>query len=197
MALWLVMLVAGTGALDHQLLAALYAADRPATRSAVIAITNLGSWPALVTLTVIGLGRLLYRRQARLALLLLATTLVGRLLADLLKLGIGRHRPQDQVHLVTVRDLSFPSGHAANTMIVFLSLALLVAPRRFRHLAVPVALFGTAVIGITRPMLGVHWPSDVVGGWAFGAAWVLLMRGLAERPGQADTAGFNSRGREQ
>ncbi|WP_309661627.1 phosphatase PAP2 family protein [Sphingomonas sp.] len=191
------MAFAGTGPLDHRLLAALYTADRPAMRGAVIGITNLGSWPVLVTLTLIGLGWLLYRRQVRLALLLLATTLIGRMLADLLKLGIGRHRPQDEVHLVTVRDLSFPSGHAANTMIVFLSLALLVAPPRFRHLAVPVALFGTGAVGITRPMLGVHWPSDVVGGWAFGAAWVLLMLGLAERLGQADTAGFNSQGREQ
>jgi len=81
-------------------------------------------------------------------------------------------------------------------MIVFLSLALLVAPRRFRKLAVAAALIGTAAVGITRPMLGVHWPSDVVGGWSFGAAWVLLTLGLAERPGSAHTA-HELRGRQQ
>jgi membrane-associated phospholipid phosphatase len=191
------MLLTGTGPLDHQLLHALYSADTPAFRGAVMFVTNLGQWQVLVTVTLIGAGWLLYRRQGRVALLLLAITLVGRLLADLQKLGVGRHRPEDEVHRVTVRDLSFPSAHAANTMIVFLSLALLVAPRRYRTLAVPIALVGTAVVGTTRPMLGVHWPSDVVGGWAFAAAWVLLMVALAERLGEAQTSSINSQGRGQ
>jgi len=194
---WLAMLVTGTGPLDHWLLHALYSADTPAVRGSVILVTNLGQWVVLVTLTLIGVVWLLYRRKARFALFLLVITLAGRLLADLQKLGIGRHRPEDEAHLVTVRDLSFPSGHAANTMIVFLSLALLVAPRRYHYLAVPIALAATAAVGITRPMLGVHWPSDVVGGWAFGAAWVLLMVALAERLGEAHSASSNSHGRGQ
>ena len=197
LALWLAMMLAGTGLLDHQLLHALYAADTPAVRGAVILVTNLGQWWVLVTLTLLGVAWLLYRRRARVALFLLATTLSGRLVAELQKLAIGRHRPEDEAHLVIVRDLSFPSAHAANAMIVFLSLALLVAPRRYRYLAVAIALAASAAIGITRPMLGVHWPSDVVGGWAFGAAWVLLMVALAERHGEAQTAGINSHGRGQ
>jgi undecaprenyl-diphosphatase len=191
------MLLGGTGPLDHQLLHALYSADTASVRGAVIVATNLGNWAVLVTLTLIGAGWLLYQRKARVALLLVAITLAGRFLVDLQKVGIGRLRPADEVHLVNVSDLSFPSGHAANTMIVFLSLALLVAPRRYRYLAVPIALIGTAAVGMTRPMLGVHWPSDVVGGWAFGAAWVLLMVGLAERLGQAHTTGSDQQGRRQ
>ena len=196
-ALWLAMMLAGTGSFDHQLLHALYSADTPAVRSSVMLVTNLGQWWVLVPLTLIGVAWLLYRRKARVALVLLAITLAGRLLADLQKFAIGRHRPEDEPHLVMVRDLSFPSAHAANTMIVFLSLALLVAPRRYRYLAVAIALFASAAVGITRPMLGVHWPSDVVGGWAFGAAWVLLMVALAERLGEAQNAGINSHGRGQ
>ena len=195
--LWLAMLLAGTGPFDHRLLHAFYSADTPAVRGAVMLVTNLGQWWVLVTLTLIGVAWLAYRRKARVALVLLAITLAGRFLAELQKLAIGRHRPEDEAHLVLVRDLSFPSAHAANTMIVFLSLALLVAPRRYHYLAVPIALFATAAIGITRPMLGVHWPSDVVGGWAFGAAWVLLMAALAERLGEAHSAGINSHGRGQ
>jgi undecaprenyl-diphosphatase len=190
------MLVAGAGPLDRQLLHTLYAADRPAIRDAVIVVTSLGNWLVLLTLTLIGAAWLLYRREARSAFLLLATTLAGRLLVDLEKLDIGRLRPQSEVHRVLVGDLSFPSGHAGNSMIVFLSLAMLVAPRRFRQFAVAAALVGTAAVGITRPMLGVHWPSDVVGGWSFGAAWVLLMLGLAERLGWAHTA-HELRGRQQ
>jgi undecaprenyl-diphosphatase len=194
--LWLAMLAAGGGPLDRQLLHAFYAADRPAIRAAVIVVTSLGNWSLLLTLTLIGAAWLLYRREARVALVLLVITLVGRLLVDLEKLGIGRLRPQSEVHRVLVGDLSFPSGHAGNSMIVFLSLALLVAPRRFRQFAVAAALVGTAAVGITRPMLGVHWPSDVVGGWSFGAAWVLLILGLAERLGWAHTA-HELRGRQQ
>ncbi len=52
---------------------------------------------------------------------------------------------------------------------------------RMRRAAVAAALVVTFVVGISRPMLGVHWPSDVVGGWSFGAAWVLAMIALAER----------------
>jgi undecaprenyl-diphosphatase len=190
------MMVAGTGPLDHRLLAALYAADRPGLRGAVIAVTNIGNWWVLVTMTLLGAAWLLYRRRTRSGLTLLAITLVGRLLVDLQKAGIGRLRPDDQIHLVRVDTLSFPSGHAGNTMIVFLSLALLAVPPRFQRFTVPIALIGTVAVGITRPMLGVHWPSDVIGGWAFGAAWVLLMVGLAERLGQADTAG-DQQGRGQ
>src|SRR6185503_13894842 len=148
--LWLAMLVTGAGPLDRQLLQMLYAADRSAVRDAVIVVTQLGSWSVLLTLATIGAAWLIYRRKVRGALLLLAITLVGLLLIDLQKLGIGRLRPQSEVHRVLVGDLSFPSGHAGNTMIVFMSLALLVAPRRFRNLAVAAALVGTAAVGITR-----------------------------------------------
>jgi undecaprenyl-diphosphatase len=50
-----------------------------------------------------------------------------------------------------------------------------------------VALIGSFLVGISRPMLGVHWPSDVIGGWSFGAAWVLAMLGLANRVAPADS----------
>ena len=66
-------------------------------------------------------------------------------------------------------------------MILLLTLALLAPPREHRWWTVPLALFGTFCVGISRPMLGVHWPSDVIGGWSFGAAWVLAMVAVAER----------------
>jgi membrane-associated phospholipid phosphatase len=184
-ALWLAMMLTGTGALDHRLLHALYAMDRPALRAGVIAVTNLGEPWVMVALALVGVAGLLVSRRPRSALLLLAITLVGRGLVELQKLGIGRLRPEDQVHLVPVKSLSFPSGHAANSMIFFLSLALLAPGPRWRRLAVPLALAASAAVGLTRPMLGVHWPSDVIGGWAFGAAWVLAMLGLADRLGGA------------
>jgi undecaprenyl-diphosphatase len=181
--LWLAMMVGGTGPADLALLRVLYSGNEPALRSAALFVTQFGQWPVLVPLTLIGAAGLLYRRRSRSALLLLAVALIGRGLVDLQKWAIGRLRPEDLAHLVPVRSLSFPSGHAANSMITLLSLALLVAPREYRTPAVAAALAGTFLIGVTRPMIGVHWPSDVVGGWAFGALWALVVLWLAERAG--------------
>ena len=81
-----------------------------------------------------------------------------------------------------VKTSSFPSGHATSSMIFYLTLALaLTSEMRWRGLAVAGAILLSFLIGISRVMLGVHWPSDVVGGWAFGMLWVLLTLRLAER----------------
>jgi undecaprenyl-diphosphatase len=84
--------------------------------------------------------------------------------------------------LAEVHYQSFPSGHAANSMIVYLALALLAFDDpRHRRWAVAGALLLSFLIGLSRPMLGVHWPSDVVAGWAFGLLWTLLVLGLSSR----------------
>ena len=180
--LWLAMMITGTGALDRTVLEMLYAGDWPALRSAATFVTMFGEWQFLFPLTlIVGAILLLVGRVHRQALLFLSICLFGRLLVHLVKIGIGRPRPADHEHLVQVQSLSFPSAHSANSMIVFLALALVVAPARHRMLAVLLAVAGSMIIGISRPILGVHWPSDVIGGWSFGAAWVLTMLGLAER----------------
>jgi undecaprenyl-diphosphatase len=179
-AIWLAMLISGTGALDRMLLDALYSANRPAVRDFARAVTLLGNWPALLLMTVAGALWLIAQGRVRPAFLLMAVTLIGRMLVELQKAGVGRQRPELE-HLASIKSLSFPSGHAGNSMILLLAFAVLAVPEAHRRWAVAAALFGTFCVGITRPMLGVHWPSDVVGGWAFGAAWVLVMVALAER----------------
>lgn len=175
-AIWLLMMAVGTSPLDRSLLQFLYSGDRPGVRSAATFVTMFGEWQFLVPLTLIAGGILLTVAKARRqALLFLSICLIGRLLVHVQKIGVGRLRPEDREQLVSVNSLSFPSGHATNSMIVFLALALVVAPVRHRLLAIGLALLATAVVGISRPMLGVHWPSDVLGGWSFGAAWVLIL----------------------
>jgi undecaprenyl-diphosphatase len=174
LALWVAMMSLGTGAVDQALLAFLYSADRPGLRTAAQAITLAGEWPSMVAIVVLAALWLFYRRRLRAALLFLGVTLSGRLLILLQKEAVGRMRPDAQEHLIEVKSLSFPSAHTANSMIVFLALALLVAPKRYRRVAVMLALLGTLGVGLTRPMLGVHWPSDVIAGWSFGALWVLM-----------------------
>lgn len=179
--LWLVMMVAGTGALDRAVLNAMYVAGHPDLRNFLAAFTLLGNWPAVVGVSVAAAAALLVEGHRRAATLLIGITLGGRLLVEGLKLGINRARPEATDHLVPVYSLSFPSAHAANSMILWLTLALILPRREWRPAAIVAAILVSLAVGLSRPMLGVHWPSDVIGGWAFGAAWVLLMTDLAGR----------------
>jgi len=98
------------------------------------------------------------------------------------KYWVARERPDLDLHLVVVKTSSFPSGHATSSMIFYLTLALaLTAGSRRQWIAAAVAILLSFLIGTSRVMLGVHWPSDVIGGWAFGMLWVMLTLRLAER----------------
>jgi undecaprenyl-diphosphatase len=92
-----------------------------------------------------------------------------------------RFRPEDEIHLVPVSTPSFPSGHATSSMIVYLTLALVFASHRWKWPAVVGAILLSFCVGVSRVMLGVHWPTDVIGGWAFGLLWVILALPQAER----------------
>lgn len=138
-----------------------------------IVITHVGGAPMLAGILLIALAFLAYARQWRSAMSLAAIVLGGRIAVEILKILIDRPRPHFGLYPVEIASLSFPSGHSANTMITFLALALILAPARFRAAAVAAAVATSVLIGSTRPLLGVHWPSDVVGGWAFGIAWVV------------------------
>lgn len=125
---------------------------------------------------------LLWRGAGRRALLLVAILFSCRLLVEGLKLVFDRVRPDPAGHAVAVHSMAFPSGHAANAMAAWLGIALLVAPPRLRVPAGVLALAVALVVGLSRLVLGVHWPSDVAGGWALGAAWTLLLVRLAGGP---------------
>ena len=154
------------------------AADRaahPGLTAVVIPVTNAGGAAGMIALLVIVAGFLTFQRRGRAALVVAGIVLSGRAIVELIKLLVDRPRPAFDAHPVTVTSLSFPSAHAANSMITMLAIALVIVPARMRIVAVCLALAITGVIGSTRPYLGVHWPSDVVGGWAFGIAWVLTL----------------------
>jgi len=175
--LWVVLAVAG-GPLDRFDDAAIIAlaearAAYPFLTDAGIWITHAGSAPITLGLTLLGAALLVWRNQLANAAALLVIVLGGRLTVDFLKQSIGRVRPDLELAPVTVYSLSFPSGHAANSMIAFVATALFCAPARHRKAALTVAIAASLAIGATRPLLGVHWPSDVLGGWIFGLLWAI------------------------
>jgi membrane-associated phospholipid phosphatase len=179
--LWFEMLTVGTGSLDDGLLHFLYAGGHPLEVALARAFTFLGEAPVLVVIGFVAAGLLWATGRARVGIAVILVTLVGRGLVEVQKYSIMRFRPDDEAHLVMVSTPSFPSGHASNSMIVYLTLALVFASRRWKWPSVAAALLLSLCIGMSRVMLGVHWPTDVIGGWTFGLLWVLLALPAAER----------------
>jgi undecaprenyl-diphosphatase len=159
-------------------------------------ITVLGGRTFLVLVIVLALGYLaLDRKYAALCLVAVAAS-GGGLLSTVLKHLIGRERPDVVSHFVSVASPSFPSGHSMLAAVVYLTLgallALFAAPRRISTYFVSVALLLTVLVGSSRVYLGVHYPTDVLGGWAAGLVWALVCwlvarylqsRGKVETPG--------------
>lgn len=145
---------------------------------AVRDITALGS-TIVLTLAVIVVSLYLWITNASSkALFLIAAVSLGSLLNRLLKIGYARPRPEIVAHGTFVSGESFPSGHTANSTIIYLMLGMMLA-RVEASYRVKLFIFSVGVtlalmIGMSRVYLGVHWPTDVLAGWAVGAAWVLM-----------------------
>jgi len=180
--LWFLMLTIGAGPADERLLAFFYAGDRPLIAAVARVLTILGEGPTMILIAVAAAAWLLWRGLPRYGMAIIVVTLAGRFLVVFQKYGIGRLRPDEQAHLVPVHSPAFPSAHAANSMIVFLTIALVLSTTvRRRELLVAGAVLLSLLVGFSRILLGVHYPSDVLGGWAFGLLWVLLALPLANR----------------
>ena len=139
--------------------------------------TALGGVPVLGFVTIAVAGFLALSGKHRSLWLVLGATLGGLVLSLLLKEGFARPRPDVVPHLTKTLTASFPSGHAMLSAVVYLTLGLqltaLVPRRRLKVYVLVIALLLTGVIGLSRVYLGVHYPTDVLAGWAAGLAWAL------------------------
>ncbi|MEO7177961.1 MAG: phosphatase PAP2 family protein [Allosphingosinicella sp.] len=145
---------------------------------AMIDVTALGGVTILTLLTVLAAGYLVAARKKATALFLVAAIVGGAIASTLLKLAFARPRPDLVAHLVSVDSASFPSGHAMNSAVTFLTIGALLSraekDRAVRIYLMSAAIALTLVIGCSRVYLGVHWPSDVIAGWSVGATWAVL-----------------------
>ena len=154
-----------------------YAQDHPAWVAVMTVWTHVfGPGPLRVAAAVVAVW--LFRRGAsRLAAWVVVTMVAGGLLGALLKILVGRDRPDLLEPVARAAGYSFPSGHALNAALAAGVLLLVFLPfardsRPGRILLWTAALLVTVVTGLSRIALGVHWTSDVVGGWVLGAAVV-------------------------
>ncbi|WP_327398777.1 phosphatase PAP2 family protein [Streptomyces sp. NBC_01288] len=120
---------------------------------------------------------LLYRRAWRLAAWSAVTATAGGLIGLLVKIVVERARPSLEDPVAHAPGFSFPSGHAmtaTTSFAIFLLVLLPLVPSALRALCWGVAIVSVLGVGFTRIALGVHWFSDVVGGWLLGLAVVAL-----------------------
>jgi undecaprenyl-diphosphatase len=188
--IWLALMILGGAGVewDEALYRRLYAADDAALAQNARVLTMIGGWTVLVPVAIVAAVLLAFTRRRRAALLLIMV-FGGRLLVEFQKVIVDRDRPGVSPHLEAVSSTSFPSGHAANAMITYLAIALLIpVSQRNRAVAVGIGLALALQSGWSRVALGVHWPSDVLGGWAFAAFWIMLCMRLASARPEADAA---------
>ena len=158
---------------------------RPWLNGIAMDLTALG-FPVIVALFTLALGALLLARvDKRGAIVLAITSFASAAMTLALKTLLERPRPEIVPRLVEVTGLSYPSGHSLASAAVYLTAAFVMA----RHLglwserAAGVAFSASVVvlIGSSRVYLGVHYPSDVLGGILVGSAWALLMAVVLRR----------------
>jgi undecaprenyl-diphosphatase len=154
-------------------------------------ITALGSVTVL-GLTVLAIaGFLVLQGMWRNGLFVVLASAGGWFVNGALKQLFQRPRPDVVPHLREVATMSFPSGHALTSAVVYLTLGALsmrLAERRLpKFYCMAMAMLVTMLVGASRVYLGVHYPTDVVAGWLIGMSWALLCwmveRSLERRAG--------------
>ncbi|HTK39745.1 MAG TPA: phosphatase PAP2 family protein [Patescibacteria group bacterium] len=137
--------------------------------------TNIGGVVGVAVLVVGFMALYLYRREYRHAIIFFSCV-SGAILANLvLKLIFQRTRPDLWTHLVTETSFSFPSGHSMASSAIGFALIAIYWNTKYRWFVVAAALLYVLFVGLSRLYLGVHYPTDVVGGWSASAAWTAVV----------------------
>lgn len=162
---------------DSAIYNALQEVRTPAGDAVMIGITELGDTKVVVAVTAIVFLWLLWKRAWRTAVFWLVAVAGASALNTVIKVTLHRARP-DELLYSGWSAFSFPSGHSTTNMVLYGFLAFLIARELRPALQLSVALGAAALIfliAFSRLYLGAHWFSDVVGGAAFGSAWLILL----------------------
>jgi undecaprenyl-diphosphatase len=148
-------------------------------------MTALGGIAVVIGAGLVMAGYFALRRRVA-DIAILATSLVGaQLVSATAKFLISRPRPDLVSHEAEIYSASFPSGHTLMATVAYVTFAMLLAAdfsdRRVRDYLLATAWLVAGLVGASRIYLGVHWPSDVLAGWAVGALWMIALRSFVPR----------------
>lgn len=167
---------------DNTVRAWFVAHQDPLIYKIALVITWIGS-PAVMVLVAIAAGTWFYGRGGRRkAGVVVSAPAVGGIISSVTKILFGRPRPAGSA-LLNERTLSFPSGHAATSAAVVVTLCYVLARERMISWPIAIVVGGTVplVVGLTRLYLDVHWATDVVAGWAVGLFVAAVSAAVYER----------------
>lgn len=145
-------------------------------------LTSMGS--SVVLWVIVGVGAVLFWLRGRdwPSAVILVAALVGALVAkDVVKALVSRPRPAATAWLTNASGLAYPSGHAVQALVVSGAFALVLSPgssRRRRAALWVGALLVALIVGWSRVYLGVHWLTDVLGGYALAGTWLAVLGAL-------------------
>ena len=149
----------------------------PALTTLMIGVTQMGAPSVLITITIIVGVYLVVKRQAPLAAVLALSTIGASAADESIKLVYHRPRPLAFFGYDEPMTYSFPSGHSTTSICFYGLLAVMLAgsmkSRTHRRALWTAASLLVLSIGFSRVYLGVHYPTDVLGGYAFGLVWLL------------------------
>jgi membrane-associated phospholipid phosphatase len=176
-AVWAAFSGVGSARLDSAALAESIEDRTPVRTWLAVVVTTLGSTVAMALLAV-AVGAWCWWRGRRADAVLAVGAMAGAsLVFRLLKVVLDRSRPPLADRLVAETNESLPSGHATMSVVVVGTIVVLAWAGRgawARAAMVAAAAAWIGAVGATRVYLGVHWVSDVLAGWAVGAAWLAL-----------------------
>jgi len=162
---------------DADILVAVASARRLAIDRVMVAATMVGAGlPTVVIGSIFAVGLMRWRHRPE-ALFVIVAVAGSVVLTPVAKAAFARPRPAADLvtRVAEAGGFSFPSGHALSAMVLYTAIALATASiesGRWRFVTAALAIVMIPTMGFTRVYLGVHYPSDVLGGWALGAAWV-------------------------
>jgi membrane-associated phospholipid phosphatase len=147
----------------------------PNRDSVMVLVTRLGSAAVVVPLSIAMAVVLFWWNHRRGARYLALAVLGAASLNQLVKIIFHRVRPHLWTSPAPESDAGFPSGHAMVTMAFVISVVVLTWPTRWHWIAVLVGGLFVFAVGLSRAYLGVHFPSDILAGWALSLAWVTAL----------------------